>query len=157
MVYHTIFQYQPVYVVLFRRLVFVHLPLCGGATFLLCIQRTVAQWIFVVAAPLRRCRIDRHEDNDKGLSMIILGVPSPKRTMFGSSWRKVQDLVRKGTRRPNKNKINDIPFRSLLLWYPTKSLPRISREAPGQNVVHFAQSPQSMLKYFRLINSAVLA
>ena len=43
--YHTISQHQLLYVVLFRRLVLVPLSLSGGATFLLCFQRTtVAEW-----------------------------------------------------------------------------------------------------------------
>ena len=45
--YHTISQHALLYMVLFRRLELVPVPLCGGATFLLCFQRTtVAEWIF---------------------------------------------------------------------------------------------------------------
>ena len=58
--YHTTSKCQFVDV-LFKRLLFVPSPLRGGATFLLRIQRTtVAQWIFIVAAPLRWCRQDTY-------------------------------------------------------------------------------------------------
>ena len=86
--YHTISQDQFVNVVLFRRLVFITLSSCGGVTFLLCIQRTtVAEWIFIAAAPLRGC----HRDTYGGRSHPSIVMPcqdcSARRTFAQSELR----------------------------------------------------------------------